>query len=86
MIMRQACTIQIIMSSCCIWVNGSASVINDFDHNGSVIIHGENWLALSDARLHKGQKVKVTDIQGLTLKVEPLQNIPVPPSTQEKEK
>jgi membrane-bound serine protease (ClpP class) len=67
-------------------IGGEATVINDFDHNGSVIIHGENWLALSDARLHKGQKVKVTDIQGLTLKVEPLQNIPVPPSTQEKEK
>ena len=57
-------------------IGGEATVINDFDHNGNVIIHGENWLALSDARLHKGQKVKVTGIQGLTLKVEPLQNTP----------
>ncbi len=57
-------------------IGGEATVINDFAHNGSVIIHGENWLALSDARLHKDQKVKVTGIQGLTLKVEPLQNTP----------
>ena len=67
-------------------IGGEATVFNDFDHNGSVIIHGENWLALSDARLHKGQKVKVTDIQGLTLKVEPLQNTPAALSTQEEEK
>jgi membrane-bound serine protease (ClpP class) len=67
-------------------IGGEATVINDFDHNGSVIIHGENWLALSDARLHKDQKVKVTDIQGLTLKVEPLQNTPAVPSTQEEGK
>lgn len=67
-------------------IGAEATVINDFDHNGSVIIHGENWLAFSGTRLHKGQKVKVTDIQGLTLKVEPLQNIPLPPSTQEQQK
>ncbi len=67
-------------------IGGEATVINDFDHNGSVIIHGENWLALSDACLHKGQKVKVTGIQGLTLKVEPLQNTAAVSSTQEEEK
>ena len=67
-------------------IGGEATVIYDFDHNGSVIIHGENWLALSDARLHKGQKVKVTGIQGLTLKVEPLQNTPAMSLTQEEEK
>ena len=67
-------------------IGGEATVINDFDHNGSVIIHGENWLASSDARLQKGQKVKVTDLQGLILKVEPLQNTPAAPSTQEEEK
>jgi membrane-bound serine protease (ClpP class) len=67
-------------------IGGEATVINDFDHNGSVIIHGENWLALSDARLHKDQKVKVTGIQGLTLKVEPLQNSPAMSLTQEEEK
>ena len=67
-------------------IGGEATVINDFDHNGSVIIHGENWLASSDARLQKGQHVKVTGIQGLTLKVEPLQNTAAVSSTQEEEK
>jgi membrane-bound serine protease (ClpP class) len=67
-------------------IGGEATVINDFAHNGSVIIHGENWLASSDARLQKGQHVKVTGIQGLTLKVEPLQNTAAAPSTQEEEK
>lgn len=57
-------------------VGGQAIVINNFDHNGAVTIHSETWQALSDTPLHKGQKVKVTDIQGLTLKVEPLQNAP----------
>ncbi|MEA3303748.1 MAG: nodulation protein NfeD, partial [Pseudomonadota bacterium] len=61
-------------------IGGEATVVNDFYNNGSVIIHGENWLALSDAHLHKGQKVKVTGIQGLTLKVEPLQDTPAAPS------
>ena len=65
-------------------IGGDATVINDFDHNGSVIIHGENWLASSDAQLQKGQQVKVTDIQGLVLKVEPLQHTPA--ATQEEEK
>lgn len=55
-------------------VGGQATVINDFAHRGVVTIHSETWQAVSDSRLHKGQKVKVTDIHGLILKVEPLQD------------
>ena len=55
-------------------IGSQATVINDFDHNGVVTIHSETWQALSDTRLRKGQKVEVTEIQGLTLKVKPLQD------------
>jgi len=64
-------------------IGGQATVMRDFEHNGTVTIHSETWQALSDTQLHKGQKVKVTDIQGLTLKVEPLQEAPL---TKEEEK
>lgn len=67
-------------------VGAQATVINDFDDNGNVTLHSEIWQALSDTPLHKGQKVKVTDIKGLTLKVEPLQDTPAAPSNQEEEK
>jgi membrane-bound serine protease (ClpP class) len=67
-------------------LGGLATVINDFDHFGNVFIHSETWQALSDTPLHKDQKVKVTEIRGLTLKVEPLQDITAASSTQEKEK
>lgn len=66
-------------------VGGTAVVVQDFDHNGTVNVHGENWRALSDTRLHKGQKVKIIDIHGLTMKVEALQEgLAVPAAEEEK--
>ena len=53
-------------------MGGEATVINDFDHKGTVTIHSENWQAVSDTPLHKNQQVKVIDVKGLTLQVEPL--------------
>ena len=67
-------------------LGGKATVINDFDHNGTVTIHSETWQALSDTPLYKGQKVKVTKVQGLTLKVEPLDTTSAASSIQEEEK
>ena len=61
-------------------IGGEATVINDFDHKGTVNIHSENWNAVSDTPLHKGQQVRVTGIKGLTLEVGPLK-----PSTQEEQ-
>ena len=55
-------------------IGGEAIVVDDFDHQGTVIIHSENWQAVSDSPLHKNQPVKVTGIKGLTLKVEPLRS------------
>jgi len=59
-------------------VGGVATVLADFDHQGRVSIHSESWRALSRVPLHKGQQVKVSGIDGLTLQVEPLES-----STQE---
>ena len=56
-------------------VGGIAVVVDDFEGRGTVAIHSERWRALSNVPLHKDQQVKVTDIDGLTLKVEPIGTI-----------
>jgi len=61
-------------------LGAEAVVIESFKRNGRVNIHSENWSAVCDTPLSKGQHVKVTDIKGLKLQVEPL-----PPSKQEEE-
>jgi len=61
-------------------VGAEATVLADFDRQGRVSIHSETWRALSSAPLHKGQQVKVSGIEGLTLRVEPLDT-----STQEEQ-
>jgi membrane-bound serine protease (ClpP class) len=53
-------------------VGAEATVLADFDGQGKVSIHSETWRALSGAPLRKGQQVKVSGIDGLTLRVEPL--------------
>ena len=53
-------------------IGGEATVVEDFDHKGTVSIHSESWKAVSDTPLHKNQLVKVIDIKGLILQVEPL--------------
>lgn len=52
-------------------IGASAEVIKDFDREGIVHLHGENWSALTQTPLRKGQKVRVTKREGLTLWVEP---------------
>ena len=61
-------------------VGAEAVVLSDFDRQGRVSIHSETWQALSSVPLRKGQQVKVAGIDGLTLRVEPLDT-----SVQEKE-
>lgn len=53
-------------------VGGMAIVLDDFDNRGLVSMHGEKWQAISKQPLHKDQQVKVIDISGLVLQVEPL--------------
>lgn len=38
---------------------------------GRVLVHGERWAAVSDVALAPGQRVRITALDGLTLKVEP---------------
>lgn len=40
---------------------------------GWVFVHGERWKAISDEVIRKGEKVKVVDVKGLTLKVKKLE-------------
>lgn len=53
-------------------IGSEAIVINDFDHKGSVIMHGEHWQAVTNTPLKKDQNVKVTGLKNLILSVEPL--------------
>lgn len=53
-------------------IGGEAVVLADFDRQGTVAIHSENWRAVSDKPMLKGQRVKVKDVKGLTLQVEAL--------------
>jgi len=53
-------------------LGAEAVVIEDFEQNGRVNIHSENWNALCDTPLRKGQLVKVIGINGLILQVEPV--------------
>jgi membrane-bound serine protease (ClpP class) len=51
---------------------GEASV--DFsDGQGRIWVHSESWIAAGNQPISRGQKVRVTGIEGLTLKVEPTQ-------------
>lgn len=54
-------------------LGGIGEVMEDFDTRGRIRIHGETWWSISKTPLKKGNQVKVTDIDGLTLKVEPVE-------------
>lgn len=55
-------------------VGAEARVVDDFDHQGHVIIHGEHWQAISQTPLKQNQMVKVTGLKNLTLTVEPVES------------
>ena len=44
----------------------------DFDTSGRIRVHSESWNASTSATLRKGQRVRVTEMDGLRLTVEPL--------------
>lgn len=44
----------------------------DFDQSGRVWVHSEQWNAETSAPVREGQKVRVTAIEGLRLRVEPV--------------
>jgi membrane-bound serine protease (ClpP class) len=53
-------------------IDATAEVIKDFDGQGLVHVHGENWSAHTEVPLQTGQKVRVIKLDGLTLWVEPI--------------
>lgn len=65
-------------------INGEAIVIDDFDQQGTVSIHSENWQASTSTPLQKGQHVRVTGSKGLTLFVKPIEITTMDTSTEEK--
>jgi membrane-bound serine protease (ClpP class) len=52
-------------------VGESAEALEDFRKEGYVWIHGERWIARSENPITKGQRLRVTMIDGLVLQVEP---------------
>jgi len=52
-------------------LDASGTVMQDFTEEGRIQIHGESWLARTSIPLKRGQSVRVTGIDGLTLNVEP---------------
>lgn len=52
-------------------IGAVAVALEDFDVDGSVWIHSENWRAHTDAPVAKGDRVRVKALEGLTLLVTP---------------
>ena len=50
----------------------TGEVLDDFEGTGRIRIHGEIWRAESATPLRRGDKVQVVAIDGLVLKVQPL--------------
>lgn len=49
----------------------TGEVVADFEKRGFIHIHGENWQAEANTPMTAGTRVRVTGIEGLTLKIEP---------------
>jgi membrane-bound serine protease (ClpP class) len=55
---------------------GATGIVTaDFETDGTVRIHSENWRARSNAPVRRGQRVRVQKIDGLTLLVEPVADV-----------
>ncbi|PSJ18977.1 NfeD family protein [Nitrosomonas supralitoralis] len=56
-------------------LHSTGEVLDNFDRQGWIRVHGELWEAQTNAPLKRGQKVRVTSLNGLVLNVEPLDAI-----------
>ena len=52
-------------------IGSTGQIIEWHDHSGSVRVHGEVWRACASRKLKPGRQIRVADIDGLTLIVEP---------------
>ena len=51
-----------------------ATALEDFAHDGDVWVRGERWRARSTIPIKKGQTLRITRVDGLTLEVAPAAN------------
>ena len=56
-------------------IGAIGEALQDIDQQGYIHLHGESWNAITGAPVKKGEKLKVTKVEGLNLYVEPLRNI-----------
>jgi membrane-bound serine protease (ClpP class) len=47
--------------------------ITDIHEEGKVLIHGEHWNAISDVSVARGSKIRVTRVEQMKVKVEPIE-------------
>ena len=52
-------------------IGAEAVAMADFDGSGRVWLHGESWWADTEVPVKKGQKLQVTEVKGLRVKVMP---------------
>ena len=50
-------------------IGATAEVLEDFETQGPVFVHGERWNARSAEPLKRGDRVRITAIDGLELHV-----------------
>jgi membrane-bound serine protease (ClpP class) len=53
-------------------LGAEGTALLDFEHDGNVFVHSERWSAVTGSPLREGQAIVVTGVDGLTLKVRPL--------------
>jgi membrane-bound serine protease (ClpP class) len=53
-------------------IGATAEALEAFSENGSVRAHGEIWSARADRPVAQGQSLRITNIDGLILEVEPV--------------
>jgi membrane-bound serine protease (ClpP class) len=52
-------------------IGARAEALEEFATNGAVLLRGERWAAVSREPVRKGDRLRVTRIEGLTVEVEP---------------
>jgi membrane-bound serine protease (ClpP class) len=52
-------------------IGASGTALSDIEREGWAQVRGETWRVVSTARLASGEKLRVSGVDGLTLRVEP---------------
>lgn len=51
-------------------IGAPAVALEDFDREGQVRAHGERWIAITDAPVKRGQRLRIVSMEGLRLRVQ----------------